>query len=210
LYKRPSWKRPQIPHESYLDEFGNYANRLVPQTFEMGRAAGCAMIPMFQTYANLLNIGEEFADQIVGNTEFQTILTLGDPNSAEFAAKITGEILKKFKLESRSRTRAAGNKNLQLQVFHTTSQGESEQTTLREDYDYRIRPEEFIGLDVGEAFVFAKTAKAGFKIKFPMVAPREGSGGFCLHRFERAQRAGLNLAAKFDTKFSSSLADAAA
>jgi intracellular multiplication protein IcmO len=208
LYRRPKWQRPRIPHESYLDEFGSYTNRLVPQTFEMGRGAQCAMIPMFQTYANLKLVSEDFADQIIGNTEIQTFLTIGDPNTAEFAAKTTGEILRKFKMESRGESHSSGNKNLQLEVFHSLGKTSSESVTLREQYDYRIRADEFRDLDVGEAFVFVKGAKSGYKVKLPLCeAP--ASGGFRLRRFETKERAGLNLATKFDTEFSSSFVHAA-
>lgn len=208
LYKRPKHERPFVPHECYLDEFASYANRLVPQTFEMARAARCAMIPMFQTYSSLKNVSPDFADQIIGTTETQTFLTLGDPATAEFAAKATGEILRKFRMESRGRSRSSGNTNLALELFHATGKSASESVTEREQYDWRIRPDDFMGLEVGEAWVFVKGAKAGFKVKLPMCEPAPGAAGFERVRYETPQRPGLNLAAKFDTQFSSSPAHA--
>ncbi len=207
LYKRPKWRRPRVPHENYLDEFGSYANRLATMMFEMGRGGRCAMIPMFQTYANLLNIGPEFADQIIGNTEIQTFLTCGDTNTAEFAAKVTGEILRKFRTESRGRSRSAGNKNLQLEPFHSVGSSRSETVSVREQYDFRIRPDEFTGLDVGEGFVFVKSAHGGYKVKMPLCEPKS-SGGFKLRRFETKDRVGLSLSNKFDAEFSSSFTNA--
>lgn len=203
LYKRPKWKRPLIPHEIYLDEFGSYANRLATMLFEMGRGARCALIPMVQTYANLLNVSPEFADQLIGNTEIQTFLQIGDMNTAEFAAKATGEILRRFKTESSSEARSAGNRNLQLEPFHSVGNSHSESTSTSERYDYRIRPDEFTGLGIGEAFVFVKTAECGFKVQMPLCEPPP-SGGFKLIRYATKEMRGLNLTDKFDDEFSSS------
>jgi intracellular multiplication protein IcmO len=202
LYRRPKSRLPAIPHQVWMDEFGSYANRLVAQLFEMARGARVALVPMFQTYANLLNVSEDFADQVIGNSEVQTFLQLGDPNTCEWAANVTGEILRKFRLESRGNTRASGNVNLALDVFHNTSKSQTESLTTREDWDYRVRPEEFSGLEVGEAIVFVKGAKSGYKVKFPRIEPK-AIEAFQLIRYETPERPGMNLAAKFETEFSS-------
>ncbi len=202
LYRRPSWKLPLVPHQVWMDEFGAYANKLVAQLFEMARGARVALIPMFQTYANLKNVSDDLADQVIGNTEIQTFLQLGDVNTCEWAARVTGEVLRQFRMESRGQSRSSGNVNLNLELFHNTGQSNSESVTTREQYDYRVRPDEFSGLDIGEAFVLIKGAHAGYKVKFPRVEPVRDQR-FEIVRYEARRRAGLDLADKFETHFSS-------
>ncbi len=202
LFRRGKRHLPAIPHLTFMDEFGSYAMQLVAQLFEMGRSARVGLIPMFQTYANIKKVSEDFADQVMGNVELQTFLQLGDPNTCEWAATIFGEVLRKFRLESRGQTRASGNTNLSLEVFHNMSKSRTESVTTREDYDYRVRPEEFSGLDIGQAFVWAKMANSGWRVRFPLVEPR-ATYPFELVRYEVPKRAGLALSDKYDAEFSS-------
>jgi intracellular multiplication protein IcmO len=202
MFRRGKRHLPRIPHEVWMDEFGSYANPLVAPIFEMARAANVALIPMFQTYANLKRVSEDFADQLMGNVEVQTFLQLGDVNTAEWAATVTGERLRKFTMESSGRTTGSGNKNLSFQFFHNYNRGRTESVTQRQEYDYVVRPEEFTGLDIGEAFVFVKRASQGWRIKLPMAEPHN-IVPFKPLRCERAPRAGMNFADKFDAHFSS-------
>ena len=197
MYARPKWRLPSIPHQFWMDEFGSYAMRLVAQLFEMARGANVALIPMFQTYANLLNVSEEFADQIVGNSEIQTFLQLGDPNSCEWAAKVVGEAKEKLAMESRGETRSSGNKNLAWAMFHSLGKSHSRTQTTREEWGYRVRPDEFGALDIGEAISFVKGAKQGFQLRFPRAQPASVMP-FSIQRYETKARAGIELWTKFD------------
>lgn len=202
MFRRGKSRLPRIPHEVWMDEFGSYANPLVAPIFEMARSANVALIPMFQTFANLKRVSEDFADQLMGNVEIQTFLQLGDVNTAEWAATVTGERLRKFTMETSGVNIGSANKNLSFQFFHNYNRGRTESVTKREEYDYVVRPEEFTGLDIGEAFVFAKRASQGWKLKFPMSEP-SAIIPFKPLRCERAPRAGMNFAEKFDEHFSS-------
>jgi len=127
-------------------------------------------------------------------------MQLGDPRSCEIAANIVGQMLKRFKSESSGVSVGEGNKNLDFQLFHNISQSESTSQGFQERYDYIIRPEEFMSLDVGSAFCVPLSAKQCFKLKVPVYEPRVREP-FSITRYETPSRVGLNLADRFNVDF---------
>lgn len=200
MYKRPPWTLPVIPHEVYGDEFGSWAIDHIEEGFEKFRGARISLNVSFQTAANLLKLGEDFADKVIGNCDTRNFMQLGDPRSCEIAANIVGQMLKKFKTESSGMSTGEGNKHLDFQLFHNISQSESTSEGFQERYDYIIRPEEFMNLDVGTAFCVPLAAKQCFKLKVPVYEPKVRQE-FKITRFETPSRVGLNLADRFDMDF---------
>jgi hypothetical protein len=196
LYKRPAWQRPRVPFLVTLDEFGSYANRLAASTLEMARGARVGLMPMFQTYANLRNVSEEFADQIVGNAEVSTFFCAGDTHTAEFAARLFGEARRGFAAHSTSEVRSAFNQNLALRLFYPTGHSESRSLSVREAYDYRVRPEALMQLAPGQALVRVKSANRAFKLRVPMIMPPHGPGFTCT-RYCVPVRKGLDFMKRF-------------
>lgn len=196
LYKRPRAGRPRVPFMVALDEFGSYASRVVAPTFEMARGAGVALMPIFQTYANLRNVSEEFADQIVGNTEVSTFFCVGDPNTAEFAARLFGQARRAFAAHSATESDSDQNRNLALGLFHPIARSRSRGIAWREAYDHRVRPEELMELPPGHAFVRVKSANSAFKLCTPMIRPPQGSG-FTHAGYATGARPGLDLMQRF-------------
>jgi len=206
MYKRPSWTLPRIPHEVYGDEFGSWAIEHIEEGFEKFRGAQVSLNVSFQTAANLLRLGEDFADKVIGNCDTRYFMALGDPRSCETAAKIVGQMLKKFRSESRGESSGEGNKHLDFQLFHNVSHGESSSTSYSERYDYIIRPEDFMAMDVGTAYAVPLSAKQCFKLKIPVYEPRIKEP-FKITRFETPAKVGLNLADRFDMDFAMAEAD---
>jgi hypothetical protein len=202
MYKRPSSTLPIIPHEIFGDEFGSWAIDHIEEGFEKFRGARISLNVSFQTAANLLKLGEDFADKVIGNCDTRNFMQLGDPRSCEVAAKIVGQMIKKFRSESSGVSVGEGNKNLDFQLFHNISQSESSSEGYSERYDYIVRPEEFMALDVGEAFCIPLAAKQCFKLKIPVFDPRVREP-FKITRFETPARVGLNMAERFDLEFAS-------
>jgi hypothetical protein len=130
-------------------------------------------------------------------------MQLGDPRSAEVAASIVGQMIKKFRSESSGVSVGEGNKNLDWTVFHNISQSESKSVSTQERYDYIVRPEEFARLDIGEAFTIPLAAKQCFKIKVPIYEPafREA---FDITHYSTPAKVGLNLGERFNVEFSES------
>jgi len=135
------------------------------------RGAGIGGIFSFQTYANLVRLSEEFADRMVGSCETRTFFALGDSTSRDFAAALIGETLKDFKSYSQSIGASKGNTNLDVELFHKTSESTGESSGSQERYDFAVRPEEFRDLGLGEAIVAPMQSKRAFNIKFPLFDP---------------------------------------
>ena len=201
MYKRHPSTLPIIPHEFYGDEFGSWAVEHVEEGFEKFRGANIALSVSFQTAANLLNLGEGFADKVIGNCNLRNFMQLGDNTSRVVAADIVGQILKKFRSESKGVSVGEGNKKFDWQVFHNISQSETSTQSAQERYDYLIRPEEFGELDVGTMYSVPLSAKQCFKLQDPIIEPRARQE-FSLTRYATPARTGLNLADRFNLEFS--------
>lgn len=163
--------KPPIPFLWVGDEFGSWAIEGSEELVEKMRGAGIGGVFSFQTYANLVKLSEEFAARMVGSCETRTFLALGDEQSREFASKLVGELLKKFKSDSVTNAASTANVNLDVELFHRVAQSEGMSSGTSEQYDYAVRPEEFRDLGMGEGIVVPMAAKRAFKVKFPMFEP---------------------------------------
>lgn len=163
--------KPAIPFLWVGDEFGSWAIEGAEELVEKMRGAGIGGIFSFQTYANLVRLSEEFADRMVGSCETRTFFALGDSTSRDFAAALIGETLKDFKSYSQSIGASKGNTNLDVELFHKTSESTGESSGSQERYDFAVRPEEFRDLGLGEAIVAPMQSKRAFNIKFPLFDP---------------------------------------
>lgn len=199
IYRDPVNYRPAIPFEVYLDEFGSYAMLTVAQLFEMARGANIALLPYFQTVANLTRLGEEFAVQIMENTEAKTFLTLGGKDSRIEAAEISGEVLRMMKSVSKNVGRGMSNTHLDNDLFSKVSTNEGYSTSYRATYDYKVRPEVFERLGPGEAVVLI--GGRAFKVRIPMVKPAE-SLQYQRFRYRKPSVMGLDMVNRFTQEFS--------
>lgn len=174
LYRRPAGDRPARPFLVLMDEFGSYASRVVAPTFEMARGARVALVPLFQTLANLGT--EALAAQVLGNVETVLCLGVADPVTAETAAQLFGQVRRGLASRTRGSTRSSGNRNLALELFHSTSASSTETVSVRETWDYRIRPETFMSLPPGEAFVRMNSREGAWHLRLPRIEPPPGAG----------------------------------
>lgn len=197
IYARGEDSRPIFPALFMGDEFGSWTIDRIEETVEKMRGANICGTFLFQTSANLTLNGDEFAARIIGNCETRTFLQLGDPDSAELAARIVGEELRRFNTETQASGRSASNRFLDVQVFHGVARSSSKSSGSQERYDYTVRPEEFFGLQVGEAFALPLSTRRVMKIKFPLVEQPE-SHPYEKSTYEVPQRVGLNLDKMFD------------
>lgn len=199
IYRDPVAYKPLIPYEIYLDEFGSYAMLSVAQLFEMARGANIALLPFFQTVANLTRLGDEFAIQIMENTEIKTFLNLGGKDSRNEAAEISGEVLRYMKSVSKNEGRGLSNTHLDSDLFSKVSHSEGVSTGYKQTYDYKVRPEVFENLGPGESVVLI--GGRAFKIKLPMVEP-DVKKRYERIRYRKPSVIGLSLIDRFETEFS--------
>ena len=198
IYRDPVRYRPIIPFEAYLDEFGSYAMLAVARLFELARGANIAMLPFFQTVANLTSLGPEFAIQVMENTETKVFLNLGGKDSRNEAAEVSGEVLRNFKSLSRSSNSGSSNTAYDRELFDKISTSSARSSSTSERYDYRVRPEVFENLKVGQAIVLS--GGNAMKLQLPMVKTtlREK---YQKIDFVTPSVLGVNMIERFDTEF---------
>ena len=117
----------------------------------------------------------------------------------EYAAEFCSKDLQDLGMRSRQQTKSAGNKNLDFELFHSVSDAESEGFTTREQYDYRVRPEEFRDLDIGQAIVVH--GQHIMKVRFPVITTMARPERFVPIRMKNPFQRGLDLQALYDTEF---------
>ncbi len=190
LYRRAPADRSAVPFLVLMDEFGSYASPVVAPTFEMARGARVALMPMFQTLSGLRAGGPDLIEQVIGNVEVILVMGVADLATADTAARLFGQARQAFASRTRSRSRGAGNRNLAFELFHATSFSEGESVSMREAYDYRVRPEAFMALPPGQAWLRAGASPSVFHLRLPQIeAPRIGE--FALHPVTVTPRAGI-------------------
>lgn len=74
----------------YIDEFAPFAIPDFATIFAMGRSAGLAMHVSHQSMGDLKGVGESFVSQVIDNTATKIFFRLGDDQTAEKAARLTG------------------------------------------------------------------------------------------------------------------------
>ncbi len=135
-----------IPDLLVIDEAQNVMIPEFQRMFEMARSAGIGVLIAHQSKQQFDQIERGLFGNIFNNTNIKLILGVDDPETAKFLAEYSGQELKFFRSESR-----AGEHLLRKptdQIMPRWFEMESER------YDYKIRPEEFMNLKVGEAYLF--------------------------------------------------------
>lgn len=153
--------RPRVPCLVLMDEASAYMNvEGVDRLFEQARSAGVGLVAAAQVVSGFAQIDKSRQDFIFGNTATKVIMRLGDFNSAETMAKTVGEGLAMFASVSSSHSKSRSAPWVSP-VPDKSNKGESESRQMKEQYDYLIRPEEFMDQKTGEAVIFAQDPLRG-------------------------------------------------
>jgi type IV secretory pathway TraG/TraD family ATPase VirD4 len=153
--------RPRVPYLVLMDEASAYMNvEGVDRLFEQARSAGVGLVAAAQVVSGFSQIDKSRQDFIFGNTATKVIMRLGDFNSAETMSKTIGEGLAMFASTSSSHSKSRSAPWVSP-VPDKSATGESESTQIKQQYDYLIRPEEFMDQKTGEAVIFAQDPLLG-------------------------------------------------
>lgn len=202
MYRRRKVDRLVVPFHWLFDEFGSYASRQITTPLEMMRGSRIGATMFFQAIANLTEepLGEAFKSKVVANTDVKTFLPLGDTESMEYAAEFCGETLQELGMKASGVSHASGNKHLDFDLFHNISDSATESFTLKEQYDYRVRPSEFRDLEIGQAIIVHE--KHIMKVRFPEVELPDGAPPFSLEHIKTPYIRGLDMRDMYDAAFS--------
>lgn len=160
-------QRPNPPFLVFADEMGSYVMPGIARLFEQARSASMAIIPAFQSFANLSVVSPDFADIIVQNTWNKCFFKFASKDSPEQAAEIIGKTKKFAYSLSRSENEGASANNLRATPQGNESKGGGFSESYRESEEYRVTPDQLKALSMGECFVMS--GPRVFHIKTPMI-----------------------------------------
>jgi len=135
-----------MPDLLVIDEAQNVLIPEFQRMFEMARSAGIGVLIAHQSKQQLEQIQRGLFGNVFNNTNVKIVLGAEDPETAKFLSEFAGQELKYFKTESRS------GEHLLRRPADQIMPRWVEMATER--YDYKIRPEDWQNLAVGEAYLF--------------------------------------------------------
>jgi len=160
-------QRPNPPFLVFADEMGSYVMPGIARLFEQARSASMAIIPAFQSFANLSVVSPDFADIIIQNTWNKCFFKFASKDSPEQAAEIIGKTKKFAYSLSRSENEGASNSNLRATPQGNESKGGGFSESYRESEEYRVTPDQLKALSMGECFIMS--GPRVFHVKTPMI-----------------------------------------
>lgn len=195
----PKHLRPWPPTLDWFDEAGSYVTQAWSRIFEQSRTARQALLPAFQTIANLDAITKELREMVIGNTVTKVVFRLGTDETAQTIADLIG----KEHVSSLSITagggaggRAEAGTGAAKDVNKTQNMGYSE----RYEEVYRVPNEDLKALWRGEAVVLTNGGDV-YHIKIPVLEFsdkfKEKVGPFEVNRVYKPFTPGLRLFEQF-------------
>lgn len=163
----PEEQRPNPPFVAVLDELGSYVMKGISTLFEQARSAGIAMVPAFQSFSQLNEVSDDFADILIQNTLTKVFFKFGAVDSAEMASELLGKMVKQIKTVSTSDSAAKGSHSLRTKPDSNLTQSGGFGEAWREDENHRATPDQIMRLGMGETFV--QTEKGFFHVRTPML-----------------------------------------
>lgn len=153
--------RPSEPAIAVLDEFGAYCSSDAAFAFGWARAASLGIVASYQAAAQLRHVGPEIEEIINENTFYKVFMRHGGEPGAEDSAAQLGKTMKLRR--SYSLSNSAGES---WGMRASESRNEGAGLSGREDYEFKVMPEEFRCLPRGGAFVGWEGNQA--KMKAPL------------------------------------------
>lgn len=149
----PVKQRPWPPYMGFFDEAGSYVSATWSRLFEQARSAHIMLMPAVQTDSNFAAVSDELSEMIEGNTWIKVYFKLGSQGTAESAAEFVG--MTKRVARSLSVTDSTSESASMTSGLPSQSAGDSSGVSYseREEEQYRVSPDDFKGLDKGEAII---------------------------------------------------------
>lgn len=149
----PEDKKPNPPYLIFMDEVGSYAVESLNRQFEQNRSARIALLPAFQTLANLEVVSPEFAEMVLGNTWTKIFFKIGTQGTAEQVADLIGQRIEITRSLTHTNNKSENSPLLAVAPEGGEGQGQGMSEAEREEERYRVSPEDLKSLDKGECIV---------------------------------------------------------
>jgi hypothetical protein len=165
--KLPELQRPNPPFLVFADEMGSYVLPGISRVFEQARSASIAMMPAFQSFANLAAVSKDFTDMLIQNIWTKVFFKFGSSDSAEYAAEILGSIKRAVYSVSLSESEGASANNMRVTPQGSDSKGGGLSQSWRDSDEFRVSPEKLKAMGMGECVVMS--GPRIFHVKTPML-----------------------------------------
>lgn len=146
----PKGQRPWPPFLIFADEMGSYPMEGIARLFEQARSASIAMMPGFQSFANLKVVSEDFADMVTQSMYTKLFFHFGSKDSAEMAADIIGMEKKMQYSVTSNKSEGASERFLQAAPDSSESETGAVGESWREAEEYRVSGDKLFSLPPGE------------------------------------------------------------
>ncbi|MBG6083015.1 type IV secretory system conjugative DNA transfer family protein [Rubrivivax gelatinosus] len=164
----PEDQKPKIPFIAFMDELGSYAVASLARPFEQARSARIALVPAFQTQANLEVVSPEFAEMVTGNTWTKIFFKTGTQKTAEAMAELIGKHIAVTR--SMTQTTSDNESSPVLAVAPEGGQGNASGLSQaeKEEEKYKVSPDDLKALGKGECIVLYG-GDSVFNIRVPKI-----------------------------------------
>lgn len=171
-------ERPEIPFMAIMDEMGSYAIEGLARLFEQARSAKIALVPAFQSFSQLNQVSDNFADLIIQNTWNKVFFKFGSVDSTETAVELLGSKKRFQKSISLSANQGANVQTLRTTPESGLNDGGGHGVSWREVEETRVQPDQLRSLERGEAFCI--NGANFYHIKTPMIKYPKNTGRYRL------------------------------
>lgn len=168
LQELKKYERPDPPFLAILDEMGSYVTGMpgIARLFEQGRSAGVSLWAIMQSFSNLKMVSEDFPNLILQNTYTKLFFSFKS-SEAEEAAELVGQMKKYTHNLSVGQSQGESSQIVKTAPSGSMSDGDSGSESWRETDDFRVKPDQLRGLNIGECI--ALTGPRMYHIQTPMV-----------------------------------------
>lgn len=185
--------KPSPPYLAFLDEYPSFADETHLELFQQARSANISLWVATQGIGFMSKVAPFFAENLAGNCWHHLYFDIRDPKSREFAAKLAGTTVRRYRAESEAENYGYSHENVQTGARRMESRGRSVSAGTREMVEDLITANDF-EMDEGNAILLAK--RGVYRMVLPMVEirrPLPRLNEIRLVRFDKHQVAGLNL-----------------
>lgn len=193
--------KPSPPFFAFLDEYPSFADETHLELFQQARSANITLWPAVQGHGFMAKVAPYFGDNLATNCWHHIYFDIRDPNSRDYALKLAGKTVRRYKTESDSENFGYSHENIQTGAKRMESRGRSRSVGTREMIEDLLSPNDFV-MDAGNAIMVAKSGV--YRLVLPMVKftrPPPALSEIQLARFDKQQIPGLNLITQLTGNF---------
>jgi intracellular multiplication protein IcmO len=185
--------KPALPFFCFLDEYPSFADESHTELWQQARSANISLWPAIQGKGFMDRVAPFFGDNLATNNWHQFYFDIRDPRTREFATKLAGTTIRKFRSTSDSESFGYSRENTKTGAIRNESLGKGKSSSVREQREDLLQPDDFV-MDPGNAIFVAK--RGTYRVVLPIVefASRIPTlDEIALPRFEKPNVQGLNL-----------------